>query len=74
MKDISFTEFKKLKAGDLKELKSFGVTADGELLFICVIPQTGYIESAVEELCILSNAQGGKEIERCLSLDGVLQH
>jgi len=62
--EITFTEFKKLTAHEIKELKSFVVTFNGYYWFTVVIPQTPYVKEGVMELCILSNAVGGKEVER----------
>lgn len=61
--EISFTEFKKLKASELKELKSFAVTSDGEHLMTVIIPQTDYIQVQAEYMAQLSNSVGGKDIE-----------
>jgi len=60
--EMSFTEFKKLKAGELKELQSFEVISDGEHLMTVIIPQTGYIQDSVQNLAQLSNSVGGKDI------------
>lgn len=63
LKEIPFTRFKKMLAREIKESKSFVVNADGELLFICIVPQTLYIEEGVKQFGVLSNAVGGKELE-----------
>lgn len=67
IQDISLTRFRKLivgkKADELKELKTFAVTADGQHLFTVIIPQTDYIQVHADYLGQLSNSQGGKEIE-----------
>ena len=60
--EMKFSEFKKLKAGELKELKSFEVVSDGEHLMIVIIPQTGFIRDSAERLAQLSNSVGGNEI------------
>ena len=56
---IAFAEFKKLKARELKGLKSFAVTSDGELLCIVIIPRTDFILTQGEYLAQLSNSVGG---------------
>ncbi len=61
--EISFTKFMKMKAGEVKELKSFIVTSNGEFLFIVTVPRTPYIREHVTELCNLSNTVGGRELE-----------
>jgi len=61
--EISFSEFKKLKASELRELKSFAVTSDGKHLMTVIIPQTDYIQVHAEYLAQLSNSAGGKELE-----------
>lgn len=61
--EISITEFRKLKANELKELKSCEVTADGEYLFTFVNPQTDYIRVRTEYLCQTGNAVSGKTLE-----------
>ena len=68
MQSIPFSKFKLLKAGDLKELKSFKVTSDGGLLCIVVIPQgepiiRSTIINQVEEHVMINNNFGGKEVE-----------
>ena len=64
--EISFTEFKKLKAGELKQLQSFAIISDGEYLMTIIIPQTDFIKTQVEYLAQLSNSVGGKEIKELL--------
>ena len=63
IQDIPFTRFKQLKAGELKELKSFAVTSDGKILMIVIIPRTDFIQVQAEYLAQLSNSVGGKDIE-----------
>lgn len=76
MQEISFTEFKKLKARDIKELKSFKVYSNGDLLFMCVVPQgetliRSNLVSQVEAVIEINNVFGGKD--PCSYSDGVLQ-
>lgn len=58
--EISFSQFKTLKARELRQLKSFAVTADGEYLMTVIIPQTDFIETQAEYTAELSNSAGGK--------------
>lgn len=60
---LSISEFKKLKASELRNLKSCEVYSDGEYLFTFINGQTDYIRLAVESLSQTSNAVGGKTIE-----------
>jgi hypothetical protein len=68
IQEVSFTQFKQMKARDIKESKSFAVTGDGIFLFFVVVPQTDYIRHAVEELMILGNSVGGKEVKDASSV------
>ncbi len=60
--EIPFAEFKKLKASELKKLKSFGISSNGELLMIAIIPRTDYIADQADKLGELSNSVGGDDI------------
>lgn len=62
IKDIAFTRFRTLKAGELKGLKSFAVTSDGEHLMTVIIPRTDYVQVQAEYLAQLSNSVGGEEV------------
>ena len=64
--EISITEFKKLKAQELKRLRSCEVFADGDYLFTFVNSTTDYIRTQVEGLAYLSNTQGGEDPEDIL--------
>ena len=64
--EISITEFKKLKAQELKRLRSCEVFADGDYLFTFVNSATDYIRTQVEGLAYLSNTQGGEDPEDIL--------
>jgi len=66
IEDISFTQFKTLKASELKKLKSFVVTSDGEYLMTVIIPQTDYIQVQAEYMAQLSNSVGGKGVREYL--------
>ena len=60
------SEFKKLKASELKRLKSAEITSDGEYLCTIVRANTDYIKTQDEGLAHLSNTQGGEDIEKLL--------
>jgi hypothetical protein len=36
--EIPYTEFKKLKASEIREMKSYAVISDGDILFFAIIP------------------------------------
>lgn len=59
----SLTAFRKLKAEELKQLKCFEVTYDGEYVCTVIVPQTPYIRNQAENMGQLSNAVGGKTLE-----------
>lgn len=61
--EISISEFKKLKADQLRRLKSCEVMADGSYLFTFVNSQTDFIRIRSEYLCQTSNSVSGKSIE-----------
>ena len=62
------SEFKKLKTGELKQLKSCEITADGEYLFTFMNPQTDFIKMQSEYMGQLSNSVAGKDIEELAEL------
>ena len=64
--DISFSQFKNLKASELRLLQSFEVTSDGEHLMTVIIPQTDFIKDSAESLAQLSNSAGGKDLKEFL--------
>jgi len=59
----TITEFRKLKANQLKRLKSCEIISDGKYLFTFVNPQTDYIRVQTEYLCQTGNAVGGENLE-----------
>ena len=63
VKEISITEFRKLKAHQLKRLKSAEIYSDGEYLFTFVNANTDYCRLSAETLSQLSNSVGGEELE-----------
>ena len=69
--EISYTQFKDLMKTtplkELKTLKSFMVTGDGEPAFIVTVPQNGFIRQSVIEVCMLGNNAGGKDIEEVIN-------
>lgn len=65
---VNFSDFKKLKASEIKEMKSVQVTSDGELLFTAIIaPQgagmavTDNINTQAEFIGARGNSVGGKD-------------
>lgn len=71
--EITISEFRKLKALELKQLKSCEVTSDGETLFLAIIPPvsggvsiTDYIKTQAEYLAVKANTAGGKELSEIL--------
>ena len=70
--EISITEFKKLKAYQLKRLKSCEVYSDGEYLFTFVNGLTepsGFLRKQTEYRCLTANAVGGKTLEEILEAE-----
>ena len=63
---ITITELKKLKAHELKRLKTCEVYADGEYLFTFVNAQTDYIRLEAENLGVLGNPMKGETLEEIL--------
>lgn len=66
--EISIVEFRKLKVPEIKQMKSCTVMADGEILFIAIIPPQGggmavndNIKTQAEYLGLRANTVGGKE-------------
>jgi len=64
----TITEFRKLKASELRELKCCEVTSDGEYLFTFINPNTEYIKAQAENMGQLSNSVGGKTLEDILAV------
>jgi hypothetical protein len=75
---VSLTKFrnaiKKLKADQLRQLKSMEIMADGEILFYLIVPPinggmtiTDHIRTKAEYLGVQGNAVGGKEMAEFLS-------
>jgi len=69
---ISFSEFKRLRASEIIEMKSVEVISDGEYAFTVIIPPRGdyriqqHIKTQAEYLGAKSNSAGGKEPEQIL--------
>ena len=66
--EMTIVEFRKLKAEQIKEMKSVIVTANGERLFTCIIAPlnagtaiTDKINAEAEYLGMSGNTVGGKE-------------
>jgi len=67
--NIPFSQFKKLRADQLRELKSCEVTFDGEYLFTFVngkAEPSGFLRTQTEFKCQTANAVGGKSLEEIL--------
>ena len=63
---ISFTEFKKLKPEQLRELKNYEVTFNGDYLFTFINGSTepsGYLRTRCQYAGASANAVGGKTLE-----------
>lgn len=69
--EISLTEFRKLKAEQLRRLKSCEVTSDGEYLFTFLNPNSEYIRAQAEYKAQLSNSVGGEDLVDILSKEPV---
>ena len=61
--NYTLSEFKKLKANQIKRLKSCEITSDGEYLFTFINPQTDYIRVQSEYNGQLSNSVKGENLE-----------
>jgi len=60
--EMSLSTFRKLRAAEIKKVKSFILTADGEYLGTVIIPQTSYVKCSAESLGQLSNTVGGQDV------------
>jgi hypothetical protein len=60
MKQISFTEFKKMTAAQIKDEPCMEVTGDGERLFIAVIGTEGLMIEQIKARCSQIDAARGK--------------
>jgi len=70
---LSLSEFKKLKASQIRELKSIEVISDGVYLFTAIIPHgddftRDYMRTQADYLGLKSNIPGGKDPEEEESL------
>ena len=70
---ICISDFKKLAASQIREMKSVEVQSDNETLFIAIIPPLGqgmtitdYIKTQGEYLGVRGNTVGGKEPQELL--------
>ena len=73
---MSLSTFKKLNSCEIKELKSYAVTSDGELLFFAIIPPknggmtiTDHVNTKAEYLGVSANTGGGKFVEEITELE-----
>lgn len=64
--NVTISEFKKLKANQMKELKSCEVYSDNEYLFTFINSNNEYVRVQAEYLALKSNTIGGKDIEEIL--------
>jgi hypothetical protein len=69
--NCSLTEFKKLRAEELRRLKSCEVFADGEYLFTFINPASDYIRVQAEGLGVKGNAVGGEDLQGITKRDGI---
>ena len=65
---MTITEFRQLKANQIKQLKSIEITSDGEHLFTVIIPHgdiysSSHIKEQAEYLGMKSNIAGGLDPE-----------
>lgn len=65
--EISLTDFRKLRAEEVKRLQSCVVTADGEYLFTFINPNTDFVKLKADNLALLSNSVGGETLEQIRS-------
>jgi len=73
---IKYTDFKKLTAAKVREMKSVEVTSDNEVLFFAIIPPrnggmtiTDNIRTHADYLGARGNTVGGKMPEEILNAD-----
>jgi hypothetical protein len=59
----------KLKADQIRRLKTCEITFNSEYLFTVVVPQTDYIRVQTEYNGELSNAVGGETLEEILEVE-----
>lgn len=64
--NISITEFRKLKAHQLKRLKCCEIYSDGIYLFTFINPATDYLRAEADNKGQLSNAVSGETLEEIL--------
>ena len=67
--NVTISEFKKLKAQQIKRLKSCEVYSDGKLLFTFVKPVNDYIRVQAEYLSQKANSIDGQTIEEILEAE-----
>jgi len=68
---MSITEFRKLKAEEIRELKAVEIMSDGEHLFTAIIPHgdvvaRDYIKTQAEYLALKANISGGLSPEELI--------
>ena len=60
MRDIAITEFKQMKAPEIKEGGSFNLTADGEFVAIVVVPASPFKKTQIQNIAEAGNYALGK--------------
>jgi hypothetical protein len=60
MKNISISQFKKMKAGEIKDTGSFNLVADGEFVAIVVIPASAFKKQQIQNIAESGNFALGK--------------
>jgi hypothetical protein len=69
--EYNLSDFKKLKAGQIRRLKSCELVADGEYVCTVIIPQSDYIRMQAEYKSQLSNSVGGEDLADILNKEPV---
>lgn len=62
----SLSDFKRLKADQIRRLKSCEITSDGEYLCTIIMPTTDYIKLQCENAGQLSNSLRGETLEQVM--------
>jgi predicted GNAT family acetyltransferase len=60
VKDISLSEFKLLKMGDILDSQCLRVTGDGDIVFYAVVKPQGPMVARIEGVCSQIDAGRGK--------------
>lgn len=65
---IKISDFKLLKANQIRAMKSVELLSDGEYVCTIIVPQTDFIKQSSFNNGQLSNAVGGKDLEEILNV------